>query len=150
MVSLSYDSLSSPNFNQRMAITSDIRGEAEFLKLNEHNFSAFRRGLPISALPVAFQDAISITMELGIRFIWIDSLCILQGTDASAINDFNQECSKMSKIYSNSHCNLVATFGKNPHDSLFSERSFENLQIAKASVTWPSTDVKLLQFKGDI
>ena len=150
MVSPLYDSLSSLNFNQRMAITSDIRGEAEFLKLNEHNFSAFRRGLPISALPVAFQDAISITMELGIRFIWIDSLCILQGTDASAINDFNQECSKMSKIYSNSHCNIVATFGKNPHDSLFSERSFENLQIAKASVSRPSTDVKLLQFKGDI
>ncbi|KAH7378009.1 hypothetical protein BKA64DRAFT_585809, partial [Cadophora sp. MPI-SDFR-AT-0126] len=29
-------------------------------------------------LPVLFRDAIELTRTLGIRFLWIDSLCIIQ------------------------------------------------------------------------
>ena len=38
-----------------------------------------KKGLPWSTLPKTFQDAISITRRLGFRYIWIDSLCIIQG-----------------------------------------------------------------------
>ncbi len=34
--------------------------------------------LPLASLPKTFQDAILITRQLGIRYLWIDSLCILQ------------------------------------------------------------------------
>jgi len=35
-------------------------------------------GIPISVLPKTFNDAIALTRRLGVRYIWIDSLCIIQ------------------------------------------------------------------------
>jgi hypothetical protein len=36
------------------------------------------RGIGWDTLPKTFQDAINITRMLGIRYLWIDSLCIIQ------------------------------------------------------------------------
>lgn len=38
----------------------------------------FQEFLPFDDLPANFRDAIIITRKLGIRYLWIDSLCILQ------------------------------------------------------------------------
>ncbi|KAF2498926.1 HET-domain-containing protein [Lophium mytilinum] len=100
-------------------------GDAQFLKLTSQSLASFRAGSPISNLPQVFQDAISITKDLGIRYIWIDALCIIQDCQ----QDFDQECAQMSSIYANSSCNLVATFGKDPHTSFFRTRSHEALRI---------------------
>ncbi|KAH8588750.1 heterokaryon incompatibility protein-domain-containing protein [Bisporella sp. PMI_857] len=111
-------------------------GDSHFLKLTSDSLEIFRSGLPISRLPQAFQDAISITKDLGIRFIWIDALCIFQ----DAKDDFTQECTFMSSIYANSSCNIVATFGKNPHESLFQTRNHQSLQIGKLVNAWKVHD----------
>jgi hypothetical protein len=52
-----------------------------------------------------FQDAINITRALGIRYIWIDSLCIIQDDK----EDWERESAKMAEIYSCSYLNLAAT-----------------------------------------
>jgi hypothetical protein len=36
------------------------------------------RGMSWGSIPKTFQDAISLTRKLRIRFLWIDSLCIIQ------------------------------------------------------------------------
>jgi len=38
-------------------------------------------GIPTSVLPKTFNDAIVLTRRLGIQYIWIDSLCIIQDDD---------------------------------------------------------------------
>ena len=106
-------------------------GGGSFLKLTSHSFASFRSGLPVSGLPRAFQDAISISKTLGFRFIWIDALCIFQDVE----QDFHAECTQMSDIYTNSSCNIVATFGQNPHSSIFHTRNFNALQISKVRIT---------------
>ena len=111
-------------------------GNSHFLKLTSDSLEIFRSGLPISDLPQAFQDAISITKDLGIRFIWIDALCILQDVR----DDFAQECASMSSIYANSSCNIVATFGKNPHTSIFRTRNHQSFQIGKFINPWKIHD----------
>jgi hypothetical protein len=35
-------------------------------------------GIPLSSLPKTFLDAIVVTKALGLRYLWIDSLCIIQ------------------------------------------------------------------------
>jgi hypothetical protein len=35
-------------------------------------------GIETKDLPQTFQDAVAVTKELGIRFLWIDSMCIIQ------------------------------------------------------------------------
>ena len=39
------------------------------------------QGLPFSELPKTFRDAIFITRMLSVRYLWVDSLCILQDED---------------------------------------------------------------------
>jgi hypothetical protein len=51
-----------------------------------------------------FQDAVVITRALGIQYLWIDSLCILQGDK----DDWEIECSKMAEVYSNSYLTVAA------------------------------------------
>lgn len=55
------------------------------------NFKHHCVKLPISSLPKTFRDAVEVTRNLGIRFLWIDSLCVIQGDTA----DWVHEASKM-------------------------------------------------------
>lgn len=52
-----------------------------------------------------FQDAILITRGLGIQYLWIDSLCILQDD----ILDWKTESANMANIYANSYLTISAT-----------------------------------------
>jgi hypothetical protein len=54
-------------------------------------------------MPRAFQDAIDITRQLGIRYLWIDSLCIIQGFEG----DWEEQSSIMGDIYAHSFCTLA-------------------------------------------
>jgi len=46
-------------------------------------------------MPEMFQDAVIASRELGIRYLWIDSLCIIQ----DSVEDWELECSKMGRVY---------------------------------------------------
>lgn len=51
-----------------------------------------------------FKDAVCATRKLGIRYLWIDSLCIIQGSDG----DFNQEAKRVEDVFSSAYCALAA------------------------------------------
>jgi hypothetical protein len=72
----------------------------------------------ISSLPRTFQDAISYTRRLGISYLWIDSLCILQDDK----DDWERECVMMGTIYRNSFLTLAATAAEDGSRGLFCER----------------------------
>ncbi|QDS77968.1 hypothetical protein FKW77_001824 [Venturia effusa] len=100
-------------------------GGAEFLKLTSANLKSFQEGRPVSDLPKAFQDVVAVTKSLGIRYLWIDALCILQNN----AEDFSHECAEMSRIYSHSACNIIAGVGEDPFTSIFSDRDFTQLEL---------------------
>jgi hypothetical protein len=54
---------------------SDIDLEARTLT---SNIEARYVGFEMNLLPKTFRDAINLTRKLGIRYIWIDTICILQ------------------------------------------------------------------------
>lgn len=56
-----------------------------------------------------FADAVRITRQLGISYLWIDSLCIIQDSH----EDWQSECPEMSNVYKRSWCNLAATAASN-------------------------------------
>ncbi|KAK7416170.1 hypothetical protein QQX98_005367 [Neonectria punicea] len=76
--------------------------------LTTESLSAFQNGLPYSALPLNFQDAIKITRELNIRYLWIDSLCIIQNSQ----QDWEQESKNMGQIYQQSTLTISALVSK--------------------------------------
>jgi hypothetical protein len=65
--------------------------------------------MPTSVLPISFRDAITVAQRLGIRYIWIDSLCIVQDGDNG--QDWKREAPLMEKVYANALCNLAANWG---------------------------------------
>jgi hypothetical protein len=79
---------------------------------------SFRAGIPLDELPATFRDAVSATRTLGLRYLWIDALCIIQGS----ATDWQREAPRMELVYGNSQVNLAATASTDPEGGLFRER----------------------------
>jgi len=70
-----------------------------------------------SELPETFRDAVQVTRELGIRYLWIDSLCIIQ--DKHDCRDWYHEANLMDKVYLHSYCNISAADANDSTGGLF-------------------------------
>ncbi|KAH9223101.1 heterokaryon incompatibility protein-domain-containing protein [Leptodontidium sp. 2 PMI_412] len=89
-------------------------------------------GIPWSDLPETLQDVIEVTQSLGINYIWIDSLCIIQkDSKLVPVTDFSLESPFMGEIYSNSILTIAASVGSDTHVPCFPERIPEILKPAK-------------------
>jgi hypothetical protein len=64
--------------------------------------------LPVEGLSKSLQDAILLTRALGIQYIWIDSLCIIQDCD----EDKHREMARMANIYKNAIFTISAARAK--------------------------------------
>ncbi|PVH97037.1 HET-domain-containing protein [Periconia macrospinosa] len=95
-------------------------GREPFLQLVAHNYEQFCVAIPMEELPKTFQDAIRITRSLGIDYIWIDSLCIIQ----EDVQDWEREASTMSGVYGGSYINIAASTSKNAHGGMFTKPEF--------------------------
>ncbi|KAH8806085.1 heterokaryon incompatibility protein-domain-containing protein [Xylogone sp. PMI_703] len=74
-----------------------------------------KTAIPWDTFPKTFQNAITFTQKLGIEYLWIDSLCIIQG-DAE---DWMKEAGKMFHVYRNSYVTLAAYQSKDSSGGLF-------------------------------
>jgi hypothetical protein len=63
---------------QQYAALSHCWGPSQLLTTNTATISDRQKGINWQDLPKTFRDAIKICHILGIRYIWIDSLCIIQ------------------------------------------------------------------------
>ncbi|KAF3764144.1 hypothetical protein M406DRAFT_330495 [Cryphonectria parasitica EP155] len=54
------------------------------------------------------RDAIQVCSKLDIRYLWVDALCILQGNDDTAVEDWNHESQQMAKIFKSALVTLCA------------------------------------------
>ncbi|KAL9593006.1 MAG: hypothetical protein Q9179_006175 [Wetmoreana sp. 5 TL-2023] len=66
-------------------------------------------------LPPVFAQAVRVTRALGVRYLWIDALCI----DQDDSNEWRREAASMSEIYWNTICRLAVNDCKNPTESFF-------------------------------
>lgn len=87
--------------------------------MTAHNRSRFESGIPASELNPNFQDAIHATRGLGFRYIWIDSLCILQGSR----EDWAKEAPLMNLVYTYAVLTLAAAASSDGFGGLFRERN---------------------------
>ena len=42
------------------------------------NIEAHRNSIDINTLPKSFRDAVSVTRALGVQYVWINAICIIQ------------------------------------------------------------------------
>jgi hypothetical protein len=75
--------------------------------------------IPFGRLPKTFQDAVKITRTLGIPYLWIDSLCIIQDD----VSDWLCESPKMGQIYKRSRLTVAASGARDSSDGWFLKRA---------------------------
>lgn len=75
-----------------------------------------RRCIEWESMPRTFRDSIHFTRRLGIRFIWIDSICIIQDDEI----DWRAQSAAMASIYENAYLMLCATHSSSDNGGCYS------------------------------
>jgi hypothetical protein len=79
-------------------------GDVQPVTLMASNLDRFCRGIAVDVLPRTLADAIFVTRKMGVPYLWIDALCIIQDSKT----DWERESGLMAEVYGHSHCNLAA------------------------------------------
>lgn len=97
------------------ATLSHCWGEIGFQTLKSTNIEDLGHGVPRRFLTKTFLDAVQITREVGLKYLWIDSLCIIQDSN----QDWEAEASMMASVYGGSSLNIAASSAKDGTEGCF-------------------------------
>ncbi|PVH67871.1 HET-domain-containing protein [Cadophora sp. DSE1049] len=106
------------------------------LELTENTIDMLRAGISVKQLPILYQEAVVITRRLGIRYLWIDSLCIIQRQKISKDSNWLREASMMGTVYSNSYCNIAAMDAEDSLGQCFFKRQARDVRPHEVIVEW--------------
>ncbi|OJD30377.1 heterokaryon incompatibility protein [Diplodia corticola] len=125
-----------------------------FLRLRGHNIARFLRdGIPLADLHnTNFAHAIETCRRLGARYLWIDSLCIVQhwveGVEAAPADageraledaDWRREAPCMHDVYRGSWCNIAAVDAGDAGGGLFRGGGVGEEEGGREAVVVPGT-----------
>lgn len=99
----------------KYACLSHCWGGIKPIETKTHTLRSFKSRIPWGRLPRTFQDALELTRQLGLQYLWIDSLCIVQDDE----DDWRRESSNMPSTYSSAHLTIAATRSPDAHGGLF-------------------------------
>ena len=102
----------------RFAALSYCWGNTSTLRLTLSTMKEFTTGVAIERLPSTLQDAIDITRSIGLRWLWIDSLCIIQDSK----DDWKKEAAIMGDVYRNAFVTIAALGASHNDEGLFAVR----------------------------
>ncbi|KAK4222675.1 heterokaryon incompatibility protein-domain-containing protein, partial [Podospora fimiseda] len=116
------------NIERRPVISNGITGKyitlshcwGNFVPLTTEISTMQKRisGISYSTLPKTFQDAVTIARLLQIKYLWINSLCIVQDDP----QDWELEASKMAGVYSGALLTIIAADTRDARDGFLGPR----------------------------
>ncbi|EPE25881.1 hypothetical protein GLAREA_01793 [Glarea lozoyensis ATCC 20868] len=93
-------------------------------QLLRSNITQFYQNIPESSLPRCYLDAMKFMRRLGVSYVWIDSLCILQDSG----KDWYSESAKIADIFAGSWCNIATVSSLDDTHTLHPDRSSEDVR----------------------
>ena len=117
--------------------------------LTAENQDVLMHSVSVDLLPKTFVEAIEVTRKLGVRYLWIDSLCILQSGKPSK-EDWEKESAQMHEVYNRAYCNIAATAAADPTVGLFFDRP-NVLPPSRITIKWNGDhdDLRWKDFYGE-
>jgi hypothetical protein len=116
----------------------------KFSTLTSSTLETYRRRISSEALPKTFRDAIDVCRYIGLDFLWIDSLCIIQDSKV----DWKKESVLMTQVYGQCDLNIAATAAENASVGCFLDRPKHWIFLISGEedchVTYPSSRELLL------
>ncbi|KAK3385323.1 heterokaryon incompatibility protein-domain-containing protein [Podospora didyma] len=126
------------NIAGRYLTLSHCWGKVQPTKTTKATLDSWHVALPWAELSTTFRDAIRLTRDLGERFLWIDSLCIVQDDPV----DLDTQIQLMGVIFEGSYCTIAATDAKGTDGSLLTDQGLF------LSGPWSTKHARLLLRKG--
>lgn len=77
--------------------------------------ASLRTGIPFSGLPLTVRQAVEVCVCLGIEYLWVDALCIIQDDTA----DWEREAKKMATVYTMATVTIIAASSTSCHSGFF-------------------------------
>lgn len=87
--------------------------------LLQERLADYVKEIPRANLPQTIQDAITVTANLGLRYLWVDSLCIIQ----DSTTDKRKEIANMRQIFRNALVTISAASAASVFDGFLQPRS---------------------------
>ncbi|KXH42137.1 HET domain-containing protein [Colletotrichum simmondsii] len=103
----------------RFAALSYCWGGNQTVKCETSTLEAFTKNIPFHKLPQTIQDAVKVCAQLGVEYIWVDALCIIQneGNDEKIL-----EIAKMPYIYGQASFTIMASRAKTAWEGFLHHR----------------------------
>lgn len=111
------DGASLPDEVEYVAL-SHCWGKVHLIRLLATTEDELRAGYPTNRLPKTFRDAIRVCRWFDFRYIWIDSLCIIQ----DSVEDWQTESQTMKLVYGQGAITIAAAHASDSTKGLFTER----------------------------
>lgn len=83
-----------------------------FIRTTKENIKSHLDRIPFEDLSRTFEDAVDIVREMGLSYLWIDYLCIVQDDE----DDWTREASLMADVYHESFCTIAAHSARDGED----------------------------------
>ncbi|KAI0825323.1 heterokaryon incompatibility protein-domain-containing protein [Trametes gibbosa] len=97
---------------------SYVWGENQPHSTTMSNIQTYTDHIDSSRLPKTITDAIRVTHALGFQYLWADTLCIIQDSDA----DKRQEIGRMHRIYRDAHLTIIAASANKVSEGFLQDR----------------------------
>ncbi|KAF6799422.1 heterokaryon incompatibility protein [Colletotrichum sojae] len=94
-------------------------GQTNTFVVTPTNVNQLQQGFPTTALPLTLRDVVELTRDLGLRYLWIDALCILQGDHPDSRRDWAVEFPRMHEYYGNAYLTVSAAGACDADGGLF-------------------------------
>lgn len=83
------------------------------------------QGFFLSSLPRSLQDAVTATRKLGLRYLFVDALCIIQDSQ----EDKDREMAIMGEVYQNAYVTISASNARSCYDGFLGVREEKRLLV---------------------
>lgn len=105
------------------------------------NLAILTDSLDFESLPIVFQQAILVARSLGVEYVWIDSLCIIQDSQA----DWELESAKMCDYYENAYLTISTATSPNPNVPFLGPRDIKWRPVELQLVTQQGSEPMMAQ-----
>ncbi|KXH56345.1 hypothetical protein CNYM01_00225, partial [Colletotrichum nymphaeae SA-01] len=112
--------------SHRWGVAPTVAGKFATTTIDNIKLISAEKGVSDGSLPQTFQDAVIITRKLGVKYLWIDSLCILQKNgqeeDADSKKDWDKESQLMEKIFGSAYLTIAASCANDRFEGFLKKR----------------------------
>ncbi|KAI5865436.1 HET-domain-containing protein [Durotheca rogersii] len=122
------------------AALSHCWGGGNPLSLLGSNIASLKERIDFAQLPATFQDAVTVALELGLAYLWIDSLCIVQDDKT----DWEKEAALMGAVYNQAFIVISGASSPNPSTPYLRPREEEWLPKCFSFSPSPGVEIPIM------